>query len=389
MQLWKYHNPVRLSVGPGVFEQIPLAIAGRTYALVTYPEPVFTDLGRRLAAATGSQKLVITDFHPNPTLDDLRACNAMLALRPDVELIVALGGGSAIDVAKALAVGRGSQARLLAALHGNASSDDATISALKLIAVPTTSGTGSDVTCWATLWDQENSRKLSLDRPDLFPEASFIDPELTVDLPWSITLSSGLDALSHALESLWNHHATPLSRHLAVLGAQTIIRTLPRLRQQPEEIALRTDLSLAALYAGLAFSTTRTALAHSLSYPITLRFGISHGIACSFTLPAVMQAALGSDPRCDDALRQIFGDLASAPRLLARFLADLGVSTDPAAYGVEGDIWQELIGEALAGPRGRNFIASDRPEHVAQVLSRARLAQHDIEGDRSQMTGGR
>jgi alcohol dehydrogenase len=303
---------------------------------------------------------------------------------------VALGGGSAIDVAKALAVGQGSQERLLAALHGETSSREmSSPSPLKLIAVPTTSGTGSDVTCWATLWDQENSRKLSLDRPDLFPEASFIDPELTVELPWAITLSSGLDALSHALESLWNHHATPLSRHLAILAAQSIIRTLPRLRQQPEEIALRTDLSFAALYAGLAFSTTRTALAHSLSYPITLRYGISHGIACSFTLPAVMQAALGSDPHCDEALTQIFGDLAMAPCLLARFLADLGISTDPAAYGVEGDVWQELIGEALAGPRGRNFIASGQSQRIAEALSRTRLAGQDIEDDRSRMTGGR
>ena len=389
MQLWTYHNPVRLSVGPGAFGQIAPAIAGRPYALVTYPESIFADLGRRLAAASGSQTLVITDFRPNPTLDDLKLCNDALARHPEVELIVALGGGSAIDVAKALAVGQGSQDRLLTALRADASSDDTAISPLKLIAVPTTSGTGSDVTCWATLWDQENSRKLSLDRPDLFPEASFIDPELTVDLPWAITLSSGLDALSHALESLWNHHATPLSRHLAVLAAKTIIRTLPRLRQQPQEIALRTDLSLAALYAGLAFSTTRTALAHSLSYPITLRFGISHGIACSFTLPAVMQAALGCDPRCDEALMQIFGDLALAPRLLARFLADLGVSTDPAAYGVEENVWQNLIDEALAGPRGRNFIASDRPARVAEAFHRTKTTNRDIEDDRSQMTGGR
>lgn len=389
MQLWKYHNPVRLSVGPGAFGQIAAAVAGRPYALVTYPEPVFADLGRRLAITTGSQALVITDFRPKPTLDDLRTCNEALAQHPDIGLIVALGGGSAIDVAKALAVGQGSQDRLLTALEADAPADDAATAPLKLIAVPTTSGTGSDVTCWATLWDQENSRKLSLDRSDLFPEASFIDPELTVDLPWAITLSSGLDALSHALESLWNHHATPLSRHLAVLAAKAIIRTLPRLRQQPEEIALRTDLSLAALYAGLAFSTTRTALAHSLSYPITLRFGISHGIACSFTLPAVMQAALGCDPRCDEALTQIFGDLTLAPRLLARFLADLGVSTDPAAYGVEEEAWLGLIDEALAGPRGRNFIASDRPARIAEVLSRARPTEPDIEDDRSQMTGGR
>ena len=174
-----------------------------------------------------------------------------------------------------------------------------------------------------------------------------------------------------------------------MLAAKAIIRTLPRLRQQPEEIALRTELSLAALYAGLAFSTTRTALAHSLSYPITLRFGIAHGIACSFTLPVVMQAALGCDPLCDEALMQIFGDLALAPRLLARFLADLGVSSDPAAYGVTGEVWRELIDEALTGPRGRNFIAGDQPERIVETLARARLTEPGIEDDRSRMTGGR
>ena len=115
-------------------------------------------------------------------------------------------------------------------------------------------------------------------------------------LPASVTVQSGLDALSHALESIWNVNANPISDTFAVAAAREVMATLPRAARRARRTAqLRARMALAALKAGLAFSNTKTALAHSISYEMTLRFGLPHGIACSFTLPMVLERAIGAD----------------------------------------------------------------------------------------------
>jgi alcohol dehydrogenase class IV len=112
------------------------------------------------------------------------------------------------------------------------------------------------------------------------------------------------------------------------------------------------------LLAGLAFSNTKTALAHSLSYDITLKHGVPHGIACSFSLPLVLEMALGADPGVDAALLSIFDATtpAAACERLNSFLQRLGVATDPASYGVGRETWNAMVQKAADGPRGRNFI---------------------------------
>jgi alcohol dehydrogenase class IV len=123
--------------------------------------------------------------------------------------------------------------------------------------------------------------------------------------------------------------------------------------------ALREQMSLAAVQAGLAFSNTKTALAHSISYDMTLHHGLPHGIACSFTLPMVLARALGADAARDRVLAQIFdGRLADAPTALTRFLEALGVSTQFTSYGVTGDEATRIVTAALDGVRGRNFIGA-------------------------------
>ena len=114
-----------------------------------------------------------------------------------------------------------------------------------------------------------------------------------------------------------------------------------------------------ALQAGMAFSNTKTALAHSISYDMTLRHGLPHGIACSFTLPAVMRLAIGRRPDRDAVLARVFdGDIANAPGKLTAFLHDLGVATEFSAYGVSETESSAMIAAALDGPRGRNFIGA-------------------------------
>ena len=134
---------------------------------------------------------------------------------------------------------------------------------------------------------------------------------------------------------------------------------LPALLAQPRDLVLREQMALAALQAGLAFSNTKTALAHSLSYDITLQQGVVHGIACAFSLPQVMARAFGKDAAVDALLTGIFEthEPAEAVQRLSGFLHSLGVSTELADYGISST-WETLIERALQGARGRNFITT-------------------------------
>ncbi|SFH48741.1 MULTISPECIES: iron-containing alcohol dehydrogenase PsrA [unclassified Ensifer] len=358
-QSWKYANPVNVTFGAGSISRIGEKVAGRSYCLLTYNDhPAFDALVDRVSKEAGLPSVVVRDVEPNPSFLGLRAACAAFGGAAEVpQVIVAIGGGSVIDTAKVLAASGKDFARVQAYLQGRAG-DDSLLN-LPIIAVPTTSGTGSEVTCWATVWDTDAKKKYSLAHESLYPEQAILDPELTLGIPRALTLSTGLDALSHALESIWNVNANPVSSNHAVFAAREIMVVLPHLLERLDDLGLRSRMSRASLLAGLAFSNTKTALAHSLSYYLTLHHGTVHGIACSFTLPAILRSVIGKNAACDAALMQIFGeDLVRGANDLDAFLAGLGVSTQATDYGVTQDNWLSAINDALLGERGRNFIGS-------------------------------
>lgn len=177
--------------------------------------------------------------------------------------------------------------------------------------------------------------------------------------PLLLTISTGLDALSHSLESLWNVNNNPVSANHAVSAARDILDVLPKLVKDLGNIELRGRMAMAALFAGLAFSNTKTAIAHSLSYPITLRHHVQHGIACSFSLPMVLRSVQGVGGICEDSLKQIFGsDLMRGADELEDFLGLLGISSNPASYKMDRQEWRLLIEDSLQGERGKNFLGS-------------------------------
>jgi phosphonate metabolism-associated iron-containing alcohol dehydrogenase len=356
-----YHNPVAITFGVGALDQLPALVAGRRTVLVTFPEAAGFGLTKRIQDLLGVHLVAIEpDTVPNPDVASLTGMYERFWTQyADTELILAVGGGSALDTAKALMVGTpsGKFSELVALL---ATGRPFTPTRVKpLLTVPTTAGTGSEVTPWATVWDRTPGaqRKYSLHLKETWPEAALVDPELTLSLPAGPTLAAGLDALSHSLESIWNINANPISDTHAISAARDVLAVLPLLMQQLRNPALRARMSLAALKAGLAFSNTKTALAHSISYDMTLNHGLPHGIACSFTLPMVLGRAIGADPQRDAVLAQIFDcPLREAPAALAAFLAAVGVSTEFADYGVDKAEADQMIHKALDGVRGKNFV---------------------------------
>lgn len=366
---WKYTNPVQIEFGVDSFEKLASLIGNRTYSLVTYGEPFFQQLERKLAEAAGDAILAIRDVAPNPDYRLLAEQTARFAsLGKPPEVIVALGGGSVIDSAKVFASASGDFALVKNYLETQQGAE--CLSAIPIIAVPTTAGTGSEVTCWGTVWDEANGKKYSLARPSLYPTHAVIDPRLMIGKPQLLTVSTGLDALSHALESLWNINNNPVSANHAVAAARSILDVLPRLVRDLGNLELRSRMAMAALFAGLAFSNTKTAIAHSLSYPITLHHGVQHGIACSFSLPIVLRSVSGVGGLCEDSLMQIFGDdLAKGADDLEDLLGMLGISCNPAAYEIDRQEWRALIADSLRGERGRNFLGSqERLVEASQVV---------------------
>lgn len=364
--MWAFANPVKITFGNGSLRHLGNLVGARSYCLVTYDEPYFAALTERISHIGGPPAVVIDNITPNPEFHGLSdSCARYDQARTPPDVIVAVGGGSVLDAAKVLAVAKGEFARVRKYLEHGDGADE--LGSVPIIAVPTTAGTGSEVTSWATVWDTDAGKKYSLARPSLYSEHALVDPELMLGLPRDLTVSTGLDALSHSLESIWNHNANPVSRHFAVFAAREMLATLAQLATNLGDIDLRGRAARAALFAGLAFSNTKTALAHSLSYPITLRHGFPHGLACSFSLPAVMRSVIGVDDECDAALRQIFGpDLAAGAERMGELLTGLGVSVTAADYGVEEAELHDLIEQALAGERGRNFIG--QPERVFEAF---------------------
>jgi phosphonate metabolism-associated iron-containing alcohol dehydrogenase len=357
----RFHNPVDTRFGWSSLLELADITENQKVALVTFPEARGLGLVDRIQDLLGDRLVyVIEDVQPNPDVAQLRETYERFWQEAgDCHMVVAVGGGSAIDTAKALIVGTESGCfdELLALLATGKPFVPAR--SKLLIAAPTTAGTGSEVTPWATIWDSASHKKYSLHLECTWPKVAIVDPQLMLTVPAGVTVSTGLDALSHALESIWNINANPISDTYAISAIEDILHCLPLLRRDLSNKELRSRMALAALKAGMAFSNTKTALAHSISYEMTLRHGLPHGIACSFTLPLVLGLAWGHDEARDRTLQRIFGnDLHKAQSQLREFLHSLDVKTEFADYGVTAKEAEEMINFAMQGARGKNFIGS-------------------------------
>lgn len=373
MESWRYFNPVRIVCAPGASARLGEHVHHERILLVTSAGFRRRGLVDRIARALGPRLVgVVDDVNPNPDVDDIdRQAASVRASAPD--LVVGLGGGSSIDTAKALA-------RLLTqppgstlASHFRDGTELAPVRALSLAAIPTTAGTGAEVTPFGTVWDFTRARKYSVAGDDIYPSVAVLDPELTLGLPLDVTLASGLDAVSHALESTWNRNATPVTLGLATKSLQLSIPALPRLKQAPEDIQARRAMMEASLLAGLAISQTRTALAHSISYPLTARFNLAHGIACSFTLPALLRFnASADDGRLQDLARALgFAGLEVFAAQLQMLLRELGVAESLRACVPDAADAMALVGEMLTPGRADNNLRAAGLEDVGRVLEMA------------------
>lgn len=283
---WIYSQPVTLIFGNGKVKNLSDIFADRGLERgLLISDSVFIKNGMAeqiQSHAKGRLVEVFSEIRPNPTTDNVDAC-ARIIKEKDLRFAVALGGGSALDCAKAACSVCKTDAVTADFHSGKLKLGKESI---PLVAIPTTAGTGSEVTPVAVLSDPLRGVKAPLVSENFFPLCAVIDPELTLTLPPTITAATGMDVLAHALEGFWSKNHQPICDAVALQAARLCFEYLLVAYEDGANTIAREKMSEASLLAGLAFGLPKTAGSHACSFPLTNVYGVSHGEACAMTLDA-------------------------------------------------------------------------------------------------------
>ncbi|GGK72776.1 iron-containing alcohol dehydrogenase [Mangrovihabitans endophyticus] len=349
-------------IGRGVVSRLPEVLGQARRVLIVHGRRSF----RAGPAATAVDGLATgvryyAGVRPNPALQQVREAVALAhEFKPDT--IVGIGGGSAMDVAKCVAVLGRCAADPRSFLLGSSPIPDRR--SVRLVQIPTIAGSGSELTCFATVYF--GHRKLSLDHPSARADHVLIDPDLAATVPMPAAAASALDAMAQAVESAWAVAATVESRDLAMRALETLTPVLAAATSGRTfaEPGLRTELARGAALAGAAINTSRTTAAHALSYALTARYGITHGAAVGLHLRWLIghnSAVTATDtrhPGGPDALRRLIDDLQRICLMGAGVPLETMIDRLLSMHGADGfqiprREWHEDLsgGRALNNPR--------------------------------------
>ncbi|MFC6357089.1 iron-containing alcohol dehydrogenase [Luethyella okanaganae] len=394
-------NEVRFGFGARAAIAPIVAGFGRRVLVVADPfiatTAEFAEVVEAMRAITGNVE-VLTDVPPELPSESVHRAGAIAAsFAPEV--IVGYGGGSALDAAKLVAV---------LVTHGGSLDDYYGENAVPgpvvpLVAVPTTAGTGSEVTPVAVISDPHRELKVGISSPHLIPRAAVVDPQLTMDAPVGVTTFAGIDAFVHAVESytaaqLEIDHAHPspvfvgqnrLTHPLSLEAARIIFRALPVAVRSPHDRQARADMAYGSLLAGMAFGATGTHLSHAIQYPIGAMTHTPHGLGTGTLLPYVMQACVDAIPEAIATLGEAMGVTAGAGGAtahraqatvdaIAAFCADVGLPASLAELGVSRNDRDRIVELTLQVAR----LVAIAPIPVDRALL-GRLVDAAIVGDRS------
>ena len=299
-------------------------------------------------------------------------------------LVVAIGGGSVLDAGKAVAALLAHPGDLLDYLEVVGRGQPLVEASAPMIAVPTTAGTGSEVTRNAVLMSPEHRVKASLRSLGMLPRLAIVDPELTLGLPPAVTAACGMDALTQLIEPYVSPRANPMTDLFCVEGMRVAARALPRVRRQPGDLEARTGMAWASLLGGLALANAGLGAVHGFAAPLGGMFRLPHGAACAAVLPYAMEVnirALRQRAPASPALeryagvaRILTGDPHAGPEDGFRWVAQLCAALEIPplrVYGVEESAIPALVeAAARAGSMKGNPIALE-PGELREIIARA------------------
>jgi alcohol dehydrogenase class IV len=345
---WYYTEPVDIRFGTGELGKLR-TIAGelglKRGMLVC--DPFFASNGladRIMKENEGLLVAVYSEISPNPETKEVDAC-ADIIREHEVQFVVAVGGGSAMDCAKAAAT--------VCFTHDSIEKYHMTGVALPkehlpIIAVPTTAGTGSEVTCVSVLSNHALGKKGPINHDGFYPAIALIDPELTYTLPKYQTASCGIDVLCHAVEGFWSKGHQPVCDALALHAARLVFQYIRRAYEDGNDKEAREKMAEASVIAGMAFTLPKTTSSHACSFPLTNLYHIPHGEACGLTLDYFARIN-AKDPgadgkRINEFARQLgFADMGDMADAIAQMKKDLHLRTDLKEFHLTDEQVSELV----------------------------------------------
>jgi alcohol dehydrogenase len=376
MTAFDYQPRTRLVFGEGCVAQLGTlarSLGGQRIMLVTDPGLVaagHAERVRRILLEAGMEVIMFDQVRENPTTGCVDRCLA-IAREGRVDFLVGLGGGSAIDTAKGCNFLLTNGGRV----HDYWGVGKAARPMLPFIAIPTTSGTGSECQSSALIADEQTHQKMACLDPKAAARVALLDPVLTVSQPLAVTAHTGIDALTHSVETAVTRKRNPLSRMFAHEAFRLLAPALPKVLQDPHDLEARGQMLLGAAYAGLAIENSMLGAAHAAANPLTAHFDVVHGEAVGIMLPAVVRFNAH-----DPASRLAYAELASTSELacvsegldeavdalcarLESLLNQAGIARSLVALGVDASLVPTLAEEAArqwtAAFNPRSAVAAD------------------------------
>jgi alcohol dehydrogenase len=305
-------------------------------------------------------------FSSNPSIDEIESLTKKYKYN-NAQLFIGIGGGSAMDVTKILSA-------TVPAYKKNINLEDLlqnenlfkNFKNINTILVPTTAGTGSEVTPFATIWDFNQKKKKSLSSQYMYAKKAFIDPDFLINTPKEISLTTGLDALNQAFESIWNKNANSITTSIAINASKVLLTSLPQIDNINNNKTIRNNLMLGSVLAGMAISQTRTSICHSISYPLTIKHDIDHGLACAFSMIAVYKF---NKPYIEDSIKEISTYLNEDPlKVIAEIFENHKVHNKLKSKLPDIKIFTSQIDEFIAEGRFDNNIIECKPSNLKKII---------------------
>jgi alcohol dehydrogenase class IV len=376
-ELFEYQTRTRVVYGPGIVKDIGFEASklGGTKAIIV-TDRVLRSIGlvdrvvRGLEESGVALAGIYDDVPPNSEVGVVEM-GAQYARGQGCDVLIAVGGGSVIDTAKGMAV--------LLTLGGSLLDYQGvgvvTQPLLPLIAMPTTAGTGSEVTLAAVIKDDASGLKLEFNSPYMMPNVAVLDPEMTITLPPMLTAATGMDALTHAIEAYVSNQAEPITDALGIHAIGMIAQALPAAVKNGGDLEARGEMLLAACIAGLSFSNALCGIVHAMAHACGGRYGVPHGVANSILLPYGMEFNLDSCPErfADIAVAMSAATKRASVQRAARLSvaavrklsADIGLPRRLRDVGVKADGIPQLAEDALADAM---MISNPRPAELPDVI---------------------
>jgi aldehyde dehydrogenase (NAD+) len=368
-------GPTRLLIGAGraaaVAEEVE-KIGGTRVLLISDPGVEKAGLLKTVEGALGSLlKAKFLEVQQDSSLDTVDAA-ARAGREAGVNAVVSVGGGSVIDTAKATAICLG---------VGGKAIDHIGVYMLRgkpvpHLVIPTTAGTGSEVTNTAVIHHKELGRKVYLLDDKIIPQTAILDSTLLTGLPRGLTASTGMDALTHAIEAVVSKSGNPISEGLALQAIRMVVQYLPVSIERPQDLEARAQMQIASTMAGWAFGIAGVGLVHGMSHALGARVGVPHGTANGIILPHVMRfnvgAAAGKLALCARALG-VTGELddaklaAAGADVVSNLLASIGHPTKLSDVGVKQSDWEPCA--ALAMTDGATSTNPRAPRAVEEIVA--------------------